>query len=115
MKTARIIPGLMLVLAMTVAAAPGATPLDLLRDRINAVEARALESFNGPDRVGKNGVMAKVGYDLCVLYQEHRDFKQRGGAAILKRLFSSSRKLLQVKNEMVVIDAVAQGDEPARA
>lgn len=106
----RIIPGLILAVAMTATAAPKATPPGLLHDRNSPVGLRALESFSGPDRVGKDGVMVKVGFDLAMLYHEHRDFKQRGGAAVLKREFQSSRKLVRVKNEKVIIDAVAKGD-----
>ena len=54
--------------------------------------------------------MVKVGFDLAMLYHEHRDFKQRGGAAVLKRKFQSSRNLVRLKDEKVVIDAVAAGD-----
>ena len=110
MKITRIIPGFLLAVAMTAMAAPESTPPGLLQDRDNPVGLRALESFSGPDLVGKDGLMIKAGFDLAMLYHEHRDFKQRGGAAVLKRKFHSVLKLIRVKNEKVVIDAVASGD-----
>ena len=110
MKIAATIIGLTLVVAMPATAAPPAVPPGLTQDFNNPVGIRAIESFSGADRIGKDGVMARVGLDLAMLYHEHRDFNQRGGAAVLKRAFQSSRKLLRVKDEKVVIDAVAAGD-----
>lgn len=111
MNIIKIIPGLILAVAMTATAAPPlATPPGLVQDRSTPAGIRAIESFSGPDHIGKDGVMVKVGFDLAMLYHEHRDFRQRGGAAVLKRKFQSSRKLVRLKDEKVVIDAVAAGD-----
>ena len=118
MKIIRIFFSLALVLvlamAMTATAAPGFTPKikppGLIKDRNTPVGIRAIESFSGPDRVGKDGEMARIGFDLGMLYHEHRDFRQRGGARVLKHKFRSSRKLIRIKDEKVTIDAVAAGD-----
>jgi len=75
----------------------------------------ALESFAGPDLAGKDGNMAREGFDLTLLFHEHRDYVLRGGAAVLKRAFQSSVKLARVQNEKVVIDAVAANDADALA
>ena len=112
MKVTGMIIALTLAAAMTATAAPKPVPAaaGMVQDRNNPVGLRAIESFSGADRTGKDGAMARVGFDLDMLYHEHRDFKQRGGAAALKRAFQSSRKLLRVKDEKVVIDAVAVDD-----
>jgi hypothetical protein len=68
---------------------------------------RALESFSGADRIGKDGPMVKVGLDLSLLYHEHRDFMMQGGQNVLKRTFKSSLPLMRVKNDKVIIDAAA--------
>ncbi|MCK4950706.1 MAG: S8 family serine peptidase [Gammaproteobacteria bacterium] len=76
----------------------------------NPVGIRAIESFSGTDRAGKDGAMAKIGFDLTLLYHEHRDYLARGGVKVLKRAFKSSLPLIRLKNEKVVIDTVASGD-----
>jgi len=88
MNTITIFLGLTLAVAMTATAAPPqVTPAGLVQDRSTPAGIRAIKSFSGPDHVGKDGVMVKVGFDLAMLYHEHRDFRQRGGAAVLKRKF----------------------------
>lgn len=70
----------------------------------------ALESFTGGDGKGKDGVMAKMGLDLALIFQEHRDYKMKGGASVLGKEFTSSRKKARIQNEKVVVDFVADGD-----
>ena len=76
----------------------------------NPVGLRALESFAGPDRRGKDGVMARVGFDLTLLFHEHRDFVMRRQATGLKDSFRPSLALARVKDEKVVVDVAAAGD-----
>jgi len=76
----------------------------------SSVGLQALESFAGKDRTGKDGPMARLGLDLSLLYQEHRDFNMKGGAQLLHQPFKSSLPLVRLKDEKVVIDAVADGD-----
>lgn len=54
--------------------------------------------------------MSRIGYELALLYYEHRDYKIRGGKAVLKTAFRPSNPLLRVTDEYIVIDAVANGD-----
>jgi hypothetical protein len=103
----------LLVTAVQTVAATAATPPVILQGLDHPVGIRAIESFSGPDHAGKDGVMARVGFDLTLLFQEHRDFVRRGGAAALKAAFRSSLNLARVKDEKVVIDAVATGDVDA--
>ena len=70
----------------------------------NHVGLRALESFAGKDRLGKDGPMVRLGMDLSLLYQEHRDFKMKGGEQVLRRPFTSSLPHARIKNEKIVID-----------
>lgn len=94
-------------LALLMSLANSATAAPTLQNFNNPIGLRALESFSGADRVGKDGPMAKVGLDLSLLYHEYRDHMQRGGEPVLKRAFKSSLPLMRVKNDRVVIDAVA--------
>ena len=59
--------------------------------------------------------MVRVGFDLALLHQEHRDFIKQGGAAALHHGFRPSQNLLRIKDEKVVIDAVATKDVNALA
>lgn len=44
----------------------------------NPAGLQALESFAGKDRTGKDGPMSRLGMDLSLVYQEHRNFKMEG-------------------------------------
>ena len=90
-------------------AAPSSVPA-VLQSLNNPVGLRALESFAGPDRRGKNGVMARVGLDLALLFHEHRDFVERRQATGRKEIFKPSLGLMRVMDEMVVVDVVAAAD-----
>lgn len=95
---------LLALLASELAAAPASK---ILQNLNTPVGLRALASFSGADHVGKDGPMAKVGLDLALLYQEHRDFMMRGGQSVLNRAFKSSLPLARIKNDKVVIDTAA--------
>lgn len=82
----------------------------ILQSLNNPIGLQALESFAGKDRVGKDGPMVKLGMDLPFIYHEHRDFKIKGGERALHRPFKSSLNLAHIKDEKIVIDAVAGGD-----
>lgn len=88
----------------------GNKPFTVMPHLNNPVGMQAFESFAGKDRSGKDGPMARVGMDLSLLYQEHRNFKMKGGELLLRRSFKSSLPLARIKNEKVVIDVVAAGD-----
>lgn len=100
---------LLLAVAQLAAAATPAAPV-VLQDLNNPVGLRALESFSGTDLRGKDGVMVRVGFDLTLLFHEHRDFVMRRQASGLKDSFRPSRALVRVKDEKVVIDVAAAGD-----
>lgn len=95
------------------AASPPKTPaskaIKIMQSLDNPVGLRALESFAGKDRSGKDGLMVKLGLDLTLIYQEHRDFKMKGGEFVLRRPFKSSLKLAHIRDEKIVIDVVAGG------
>lgn len=110
MKVTRMILGLILTVAIPALAATPAASNGLIADRASPIGMLAVESFSGPDRSGKDGVMVKVGFDLALLYHEYREFMKHGGAAVLKHGFQSSRITARVQGEKVVIDAVAAGD-----
>jgi len=114
--TTRILITALLVYAaaLNVAAANTAPPVPL-QDRNTPAGMPVVESFTGPDHTGKDGVMARVGFDLALLHQEHRDFIKQSRTAALKHEFRASQSLLRVKNEKVVIDAVATKDAEALA
>lgn len=86
---------------------------EVMQSLDNPVGLLALESFAGKDRAGKKGPMVKLGLDLSLVYQEHRDFKIKGGESILKRPFKSSLTLAHIRDEKIVIDVIANGDTRA--
>ena len=82
----------------------------VLQNLNNPVGIQALESFSGKDLAGKDGPMAKLGIDLALIYQEHRHFKINGGTQVLQRPFVSSLSLARIRDEKIVVDAVAGGE-----
>jgi len=75
--------------------------------RSGEIAQRTVKQFEGNDRTGKDGPMSRMGYDLAHIYEEHRDFKARGGKALLKHDFKSRNKLAHIKDELITIDAIA--------
>ena len=78
--------------------------------RSDEIAQRAVKNFEGNDHTDKDGPMFRVGYDLVLVYQEHRDYKSRGGRAILKHDFKSRLHLARIKDELITIDAIAAND-----
>ncbi len=73
------------------------------------VAALARADFAGTDLQGKDGPMARLGFDLALLFREHEAYVEGGRAGA----FTPSNRLLMVRDEHVVIDAVAAGDASA--
>ena len=73
------------------------------------VRQKALEAFHGPDLEGKDGPMAKVGFDLALLYHEWQAFQQHGEEGA----FSPSASSLPVRSGHVTVDAIAAQDAAA--
>jgi len=66
------------------------------------VRQRALEAFHGPDREGKDGPLAKAGFDLTLLHYEWVHYREQGA----EEAFVPSGSL-PVHGERVTIDATA--------
>jgi len=107
--TVRIVCVLLLFVAQLAAVATASVPA-VLQSLDNPVGLRALESFAGSDRRSKNGVMARVGLELALLFHEHRDFAARRQVTAKKEIFKPSGGMLRIRDEMVVVDVVAAGD-----
>ena len=71
----------------------------------------ALVDFYGPDLAGKDGPMAKIGFDLTLLYEELRFHDASDPTAP----FTSSNPMLAVAGTQVYVDVNAAGDRPAYA
>jgi len=89
---------------------PAKKAIEFIQSLDNPIGLRALESFAGKDRLGKDGPMVRLGMDLSLVYQEHRDFNMKGGEYVLKRPFTSSLKLARIKDEKILLDVIAGGD-----
>lgn len=72
------------------------------------VRQRALEAFHGPDQEGKDGPLAKAGFDLALLYYEWRAYQEQGA----EEAFAPSGAL-PVRDGRVTIDATAAQDPSA--
>ena len=83
-----------------------AVPNSLPGNLPNGIAQQAIESFHGKDGSGKDGPMAKAGHDLALLYFEHKAFRLTPQAAA----FRPSNPLLQLRDQTVLIDAVAVDD-----
>lgn len=89
--------------------APGGWMPGRAQDVDPRVRRQALEAYHGPDLEGKDGPLAKVGFDLALLYHEWQAYRQRGEAGS----FTPSRSSLSVRNGSVTVDATAAGDAAA--
>ncbi|MGB5396097.1 MAG: S8 family serine peptidase [Gammaproteobacteria bacterium] len=83
-----------------------AVPPGVPGSQVSSEAQQAIEAFQGKDRSGKDGPMAKIGYDLVSLYFEHKDFK----SVARPMSFRASNRLLQLRGENILIDAVATDD-----
>jgi hypothetical protein len=72
----------------------------------SAAQQAALASFHGADGAGKDGPLAKIGFDLALLYHQHQLAGGRSSA-------DASRGLLQVVGNKVMVNAIARGDRQA--
>lgn len=71
-----------------------------------AVAQAALTDFGGPDPSDKNGPLAKVGYDLAVLYEQYL-FASRNSVSLSSLPVSS---LIHVEDGKVILDVTSDGD-----
>lgn len=95
---------------VSVAATPGplnASDIPSKSFRSGVIAQRAVKQFEGNDRTGKDGPMSRVGFDLAYIYEEHRDYKARGGKAVLNHDFKSRNSLARIQDELITIDAIA--------
>ena len=79
-----------------------------LMNRTTPEAILAHDSMVGPQGVGKNGPMSKIGYDLALLYFEHNNYRKELKAGLTKQKFKPSNKLLHLGDEKVVMDVVAE-------
>lgn len=70
---------------------------------------QVLEAFHGKDLTGKDGPLYKLGMDLIVVEQEFRSFQEQRRQRRTGTPFQPGSSLVHVRNEHIVIDAVATG------
>lgn len=73
------------------------------------VRQRALEAYHGPDMEGKDGPLARVGFDLALLYYEWRAYRAQEGEGD----FTPSASSMPVRDDRVTVDATAAGNPVA--
>ncbi len=95
----RLVSALVLGLATTVSG-------DVARAQIVSSPelTEAMRSFHGPDLVGKDGAMAKIGFDLTLVFHEHRAAVRDG------LVFEPSNSMLQVDEGRVALMVVPKGE-----
>ena len=76
-----------------------------------ALEAQVRRDLHGDDFQGKDGPLARVGYDLARLFREYEAFRGAGGGAA----FQPGNASLPVRQGMVVIDAASEDSRTLRA
>jgi hypothetical protein len=64
-------------------------------------------AFSGNDLVGKDGPLAKMGWELTLLAEEYRAFEARGAAPV--QAFQSSNALLRIQDGRVLVMIVPAG------
>lgn len=82
----------------------GLTIIETPHEQADAQHAAQID-FDGPDMVGKDGPMAKIGFDLDLLFEEQKihDVLHAGTT------FTPSNSLLVVSGGKVLVDVVAKG------
>lgn len=73
------------------------------QDVDSEVRQRALEDFHGPDLEGKDGPLARVGFDLTLLYHEWQTYRQEAADGA----FDPSASSMPVRAGYVTVDATA--------
>jgi hypothetical protein len=69
---------------------------------------RAQTDFHGDDLRGEDGPLARVGFELALLYREHENCLVRACTR-----FAPSNAALQIDGEFVLVDVIASGDPKA--
>jgi len=99
-------------LALVAAWPVHAADLSTLRDS-NGIPTpfgqQVLEAFHGKDLKGKDGPLHKLGMELIVVDQEFRAFQEQRRQWRTSTAFQPGSSLVHVRNEHIVIDAVATG------
>lgn len=102
------------VLTCLVTASAAAAPFDKpgagQHFRSDTIAQRALKQFEGADGIGKDGPMSRLGYDLALVYEEHIDYRARGGKAGPRQAFRSRLGLARIEDDMILLDAAASAD-----
>jgi hypothetical protein len=96
------VPGLVL-LYFAVSISALAQPM--LSTRASSAAVQASSAVQGKGQASKDGAMWKIGYDLALLHFEHIEFS----TAAQPGPFKSSNQLLRLRNDSVLVDAVAAG------
>jgi hypothetical protein len=95
-------------------------------DRVDdEVLRQARTDVHGPDRTGKDGPLSTVGLELALLYREHQQFERSGGESFEPQSLPASAApasaetpngyISPVRDESVVVDAIAEGSPSALA
>lgn len=69
----------------------------------DSLRAAALRDYHGPDRSGKDGPLAKAGFELLLLYHEHKAFREHHPDST----FTPTVADVPVHNGRVGVEAVA--------
>ncbi|MGD9723302.1 MAG: Calx-beta domain-containing protein [Pirellulales bacterium] len=80
---------------------------DSTASNLSTAYQAALVDFHGPDLVGKDGPMARVGFDLTLLYEEQRFHQQQHPGTPFE---PSSDSRLQVNGDWVTVNFAGMGD-----
>lgn len=86
-----------------------AVPVLAQQPTIQSVHKQAQVALHGPDGVGKDGPLSRLGSALSMLYFEHDAFAKSGKSGS----FTSSIIGSDVSGEVVTVDATARGDAAA--
>jgi hypothetical protein len=97
----------LILLGCTAIMSEAAQPALTIRASSAAVQANLAVQGMVPSR--KDGTLKKIGYDLALLHFEHKEFSATPTLAP----FKPSNPLLRLRNESVLVDAVATGDVKA--
>ena len=102
-----VLPG---VLAGVLVVGPAAAQVGLGRGTAPEILLQAQRDFRGSDLRGKDGPLAKMGFDLALLYREHEAFLRREAPG---PFIAAQMPLAQVSDDHVLVDVTASGDAAA--